>query len=444
MSATMVFRIGCFSLTLLAAVQCLERCIDGRLCPNGNTCCPGGCISNNLGRGNGICCQDGITGCGVGYRCGEDETIGVDSQTCVATSHQTDPLLQRLPRYTLCRPAQNTLENMHGFPVVDAVNKLAYYSSHGDVVADADLEDVDHILIAIHGATRNADDYFCAASTAASLQRVYRNVLVVVPFFAEVSDGPILLREGGTALRWGDDADGPWRYGARSIHPIRISSFDAMDRLVETIFSRTTNAVMTIFGHSSGGQFVQRWSLLTSVDSSRWQAVVANPSSYAYLTPLRKIQGIWQAVLPDSNCTRYNEWEWGLEDSETIDDSYKRRAIRNYTTEMIVDRFRSRHVTYMIGSLDRCNVSGVTTTGWCTSDGLETTCMDDLQGSMRWERHFHYYESLTLVGIDRRHHRRVVVQGVGHDHSLMMQGPEAMSAIFPEKHESPSNGLALK
>lgn len=440
----MLFRIGYFCLTLLAAVQCLERCIDGRLCPIGNTCCKGGCISNNLGLGNATCCQDGITGCGVGYRCGEEVKNGVDSQTCVATAQVKDPLLQRLPRYTLCRPAQSSLETLHGFPVEDPVSKLAYYSSHGDVVADADLRTVDHIFISIHGATRNADDYFCAASAAVQLQSVYSNVLVVVPFFAAGSDGPLLLREGGTALRWKGDADGPWRYGARSLHPIRVSSFDAMDLLVETILLRTTNAAMTIFGHSSGGQFVQRWSLLTSVDSSRWRAIVANPSSYAYLTPLRKIQGQWQTVPGNSNCTRYNEWAWGLEDSETIDDGYKRRAMRNMTAEGVVDRFRFRSVTYMIGSLDRCNVSGTTTSGWCMSDGLETTCMDDLQGSMRWERHFHYYESLGLVGIDLRHHRRVLVEGVGHDHTLMMQTPDAMSAIFPAKPESLDKGFAFK
>lgn len=422
-------------------------------CPTGNTCCAGGCIPSDLGRWNGTCCDDGKTGCGVGYVCSSKNTA---AEGCTATKQGfSDPLEQFLPRYRLCRPKpSNALKRIHGFPVNgedDPVNRLVYYSSHGDIwKATSTIDhDIDMVLIFIHGANRNADDYFCAASAAVALSRS-QNVMVVAPRFVSVSDGSIILEEGGTALRWSDEDNGPWRYGARSVYPAKstISSFAAMDSLVQTLLDRTP-AKVVVAGHSSGGQFVQRWSLLTETWSdNRIRAVVANPSSYAYLSPLRKINGQWQ--IPSdvdamtrtiTDCLRYNQWEWGLDDQSNaaiddkkIDDEYKRLAMdqigRNVTK--LIQRFGTRDIVYMIGSLDRCNVSS--SDGWCHSHGLETTCMDELQGSMRLERQFNYYESLeTIVGI--KTHSRITVEGVGHDHSLMFTQPEGLEAIFGSGRE---------
>jgi hypothetical protein len=167
------------------------------------------------------------------------------------------------------------------------------------------------------------------------------------------------------------------------------------------------------------------------------RAVAANPSSYAYLTPLRKLNGDWKVPSSDlmSSCPNYNEWEWGLENTETLDDEYKRHALAELDniTEKLIDRFRERDLTYLVGSQDRCNVSEV---GWCDSHGLETHCMDELQGSMRFERHSNYVESLHLVGIDS--HRRAVVKGVGHDHSVILTRPEGIQAIFQGISGSPA------
>jgi pimeloyl-ACP methyl ester carboxylesterase len=428
--------LNLLSILLVSAVavsRSLEHCNNGLVCPDGNTCCSGGCIASDLGKSNATCCDDGHTGCGVSYVCREG---GGD---CVVRFDQAqfDPLVEVLPRYHLCHPKQSSLETVHGFPVVDPVHKLAYYSSHGNFLDADKIFDVDFVLVVIHGANRNADDYFCSASAAVALQSNYKNVLIVVPRFVTVSDGPLMLHEGGTALRWSDDGNGPWRFGARSVHPIPVSSFAAVDHLVEALLQRTspsTNVVMA--GHSSGGQFVQRWSLLTTVWSpNRMRTVVANPSSYAYLTPQRKIEGQWRLPATENDCTRYNQWEWGLDEqpgnasANDIDDEYKRHAmelIGQNTTELI-QRFGSRDLVYMIGSLDRCNVSSAG--GWCHSHGLETSCMDELQGNMRFERLLNYIESLEkIVGITT--HRRMVVSGVGHDHSLMFTRPEGLSAIF--------------
>ena len=61
----MMLRILVF-LSLVTTILCAEQCLDGRLCPDGNTCCcAGGCIASDLGRYNATCCGDGLTGCFV-------------------------------------------------------------------------------------------------------------------------------------------------------------------------------------------------------------------------------------------------------------------------------------------------------------------------------------------------------------------------------------------
>jgi pimeloyl-ACP methyl ester carboxylesterase len=308
---------------------------------------------------------------------------------------------------------------MHGFPVAPG-SHLAYYSSHGPIENVTTAPDM--ALIIIHGANRNADDYFCAASAAVDLQSRFSNILLVAPRFYSSSDE----REDASLLFWNDQANGPWRYGADASGPTKTSSFAALDKLVISIWKRFPRLKkIVVAGHSSGGQMVQRWTLLTSTwISDRMHSVVANPSSYAYLIPLRFHRGAWIVPGTDESCPQYDQWEWGLADDGDLEVPYRDRALLN-ASQVIAD-FRSRRVVYLAGNLDRCNVSSA---GWCDSQGLETSCMDEIQGSNRLERNGRYLASLRRLGIWKGHTRRVV-QGVGHDHALVFQSLEGLEALF--------------
>lgn len=200
--------ICCLSSFGLAVQQCsLEK--GGGVCPDGNTCCAlkgggSGCIASDMGAYNATCCTDGLSGCAVNYTCEVN-------MKCHATKGLTDPLVQVMPRYNLCHPNSTALMTVHGFPVVDDA-KLAYYSSHGNILRQRNRHDVEMALIIIHGAGRNADDYFCSATAAVQMQQEYpiESVLVIVPRFASVDDDPITLKEGGVPLLWADKGDGPW------------------------------------------------------------------------------------------------------------------------------------------------------------------------------------------------------------------------------------------
>lgn len=437
-----IFTLVASLFPLVLAVQKCSLHHGGGICPDGNTCCPlkhidgSACIPNDMGSYHATCCSDGLTGCAVNYTCEAN-------QKCHATEGLTDPLVQVMPRYTLCRPTNiETLTTVHGFPIINEA-KLAYYSSHGNILQLQQGSDgIKMALIVIHGAGRNADDYYCSATAAVRLQQQYpaESVLVIVPRFASVSDDAIHLHEGGIPLLWKDTGDGPWRYGAQAASPSKattISSFETMDRIVSVLHNHTALPNLqhiTIAGHSSGGQFVQRYSLLTSFwNSKRMSAIVANPSNYAYLTPLRFMNGTWK--IPNtakSDCPQYNEWEYGLDHGGKMVVPYKDRALERLNNNMtaLIQRYAHRQVTYLAGGADRCNVSeSQQHNGWCYSHGLETSCMDMMQGSSRWERNIRHVESLRMLGV--KSHKRRVVPGVGHDHSLIFTSPTGLSALFP-------------
>jgi pimeloyl-ACP methyl ester carboxylesterase len=458
-------------LTCCWAFQTCTLDLGGGICPDGNTCCrktdgSSGCIASDMGKYNATCCTDGdettrsndtttttasVSGCGVGYKC---RRIQGD---CIATDQSPlgDPLVKILPRYHLCQTEH--IRHVHGLSInsshsnqaeQQAVGQLAYYSSHGPIDTLSPSSLIDYVLIVIHGANRNADDYFCAATGAVQLQKTlygYQNVLVVAPHFLGSSDSVVKGRQQQkleddepSFLFWKDEGAGPWRYGADAMGPTPISSYTVLDTLVATILQAlgsNDRTRITMAGHSSGGQMMQRWSLLTTTwDASRMRAVIANPSSFAYLTPLRYIYGRWQQPVlgndgDKNSCTQYNQWEWGLDPGGPLDVPYRRNVISNVST--LIGRLQHRSVTYLAGSADRCNVSDEKG-GWCHSHGLEMSCMDMLQGANRWERSARYYSSLRLLGIWKHHHRQFV-KGVGHDHTLMFQSPVGLEALFGEE-----------
>ena len=450
------------------------------------------------------------------------------------------------------------------------ISELAYYSNLGpiDGIESADRHQamlqsrVEMALVIVHGANRNADDYLCSAKATIELQTRYgvrgshhngtvqdrAEVLVVAPYFmpppqqADISGSSIDSASSSPSpssfLYWDDkDRDGPWRYGADAAGPVAgVSSFDAMDALVRALAQKLPNLRrIVVAGHSSGGQFVQRWSLLTPPEvwpsgedsaavaplrkQGRQQqtqerlnstvsihAVVANPSNYVYFTPQRfsdnhgidntETTRAWRRLsvadssstttnnnnsssgqdAPATDCPEYNRWEWGLDDGGDLDVPYRKRAFSRDDRATIVDRYlRHRSIVYLIGNLDRCSAPGHrASTEGCNSHGLETTCMDELQGKNRYERNARYWASLERYfssssssslsssssaaksptdakeratntsnttntntetsyssSSSRFHgHHRIVVPNVGHDHSMMFQSKEGIFAIY--------------
>ena len=329
------------------------------------------------------------------------------------------------PRYSLCTLPPAAFEIVHGFPLKDGGDwELAYYSNMGSITTDVKA-DVRFVFISIHGSSRNADDYLCAAHSASRLQVRYppESVLVVAPRFLAPEDGPLdgfrpSRGRGVLPLRWNETSPIPhtWRYGADSIQG-GISSYAALDALLEHfaldpggIYPNLETIVLA--GHSAGGQLAQRYSLLSPnpILDARLRAydrntheyrdrlvafrtVVANPRSYCYLDGRRPRGGGYKVPTNDrvTRCPRYNQWQWGLCSGGDVTAPYKDRAIEySGGVDKLKKRFLQRSVTYLAGSKDIIPLQG--------------SCEDDLfQGGCRLERAQLYYGSLQALYNSTKH-----------------------------------------
>jgi hypothetical protein len=453
-SIGMLFRTSILHLliasnTVLAWHQCFneENHATG-ICPQGNHCClvvngSTKCISGK-DESLGQCCNDTdtSTGCGAGFVCSSHPNKG---KTCIR-SVDDDQLPEILPRYRLCSLPDRALKEVYGLPT-GSESTPAYLSNMGALNSD-NAEDiafqrrVETAFIVIHGSGRNADDYLCCAESAAQTvndrlsNSTSKNTLIIAPWFLTPKD-PIVNITNSSAepLRW--EENGPiehtWRYGSDSISG-NISSYQVTDDIIEVLvkdrirFSSLKQIVVA--GHSAGGQYAVRWSLLSNVvlgvSSARYipiRVVVANPKSFCWLDARRMFNGTFRIPHEDalSICPTYNEWEWGFENStknderDSLTSPYKDRAIRESGgLQSIVDRFPHRDVAYLSGELDTLH---------------NGECEDKLQGPNRRTRSANFYQSLQEIH-GRKVHHHVVVKGVHHDHCLMFNSPEGLQALF--------------
>jgi len=329
---------------------------------------------------------------------------------------------------------------VHGFPVKDRADyELAYYSNAGSITTNV-RPSVRFVFIAIHGSKRNADGYLCAAQGAAQLQERYppESVLIVSPHFLVPEDGEPGFKPtqtGALPLRWNETHPiaHTWRYGADSIRG-EVSSYDTMDNLLDHFVLDPKSLypnleAIAIAGHSAGGQFVQRYALLSSqpaLDASLSERksmkmrnilirlVAANPRSYCYLDDRRYAEnGGYRRPSGDKIevCPRWNEYQWGLDDGGDVVASYRDRAIKLVGgTDALRKRFLQRNVTYLAGTKDILPLEGM--------------CEDDLfQGGCRLERAHHYFDSLALFNTSSKNilHQLHEVPGSNHDHTFMFQ-----------------------
>lgn len=399
-------------------------------CPaGGGACgCNGCCVA-----AHGVCCQAGC--CPGGYFCVDAEGV------CRANNTSAHPLAPWQPMYHLC-PAGLPLQTLRltrpaGF-------SFPYYASmpvdRGSAARMA--------VVVIHGAARNADSYFCGMKESVLLQERWasEDVLVVAPWFMEPQDNP-----PPAVVYWdGDDPNGVWRAGKQSSAAVSptgetVSSYTVLDLLVTNLLDKSLHPqleALTIVGHSSGGQTVQRYALTHHWGLSAFVStmpasdvsvrfVVANPSSYCYLDARRWINNTLMVPPPavQQVCPEFNGWEWGL------NGSFPPYVAAAGPAAELVKRYAALDVVYLLGQNDTCNEQ---LEPGCHSHGLETTCMDNLEGWMRLYRGLHFYTYLQIFyALQRQVHMYALVPNVGHDNTLMFQSPQGLSAIFGRPTHKP-------
>lgn len=292
-------------------------------------------------------------------------------------------------------------------------------------------------VIVVHGATRDADNYFRHMLAAAFLAGELEKTIVIAPRFASTNGGcadTVADREA----RW--PCSGPTRRtaGGGAVDNEATTSFDAMDALLRTLAARESFPnlqAIVLAGHSGGGQFVSRYQMANQVHETLKVPVtyvVANPSSYTYLDPTRPTETVINANVsalapgyvsapsakPPSpfvefwdanNCTTYDQWPYGLQ----------RRA--GYTTKITDDQLKkqaaSRPSTYLLGGLDVLPLFG-----------FDDTCAGMAQGPTRLARGLAYGQYINQR-FGARHEIRIVAS-CGHNARCMFTDNGALAVLF--------------
>src|ERR1700677_3811376 len=145
-------------------------------------------------------------------------------------------------------------------------------------------EAITRALIVVHGAGRDADNYFRNGLAAAFLAGALDNTIVIAPRMASAATGchDVL---GPNEISWNCNT---WRSGGPAISNPNVTSFDFLDEILRKVARKETFPNLkqiVVTGHSAGGQVLNRYEMSNQVHDKLGVPityVVANPSSYAW------------------------------------------------------------------------------------------------------------------------------------------------------------------
>lgn len=271
--------------------------------------------------------------------------------------------------------------------------------------------DIERLLVVVHGALRDSDKYLGHADAAA---RGVKATLIVAPqFLADVDrQGPTPIRAG--MLYW--EVEG-WKGGEPALGPAPISSFAAMDNLLQQLtapgWRRAGNKFsVVIIGNSAGGQYVNRYAAVGRAPDVlaklgiQVRFIISNPSTYLYFTEERPVE------VPGG--TGINRWRYGFEGAPAYVQGDARECLRRYL---------DRDVTIVLGREDRDHAALL----------LEIGPAAMAQGVNRLERGLRYHEHITRLARDAglpAHHRVIELDGVGHAASDVLAAAPTREIMF--------------
>lgn len=266
--------------------------------------------------------------------------------------------------------------------------------------ASQSLDAARRLVVVVHGALRNSDRYLADAQAAA--QRAGSDSLIVAPqFLSDVDTGA-----PDDVLRW--DVEG-WKGGYPALGPAPVSSFTAMDSLLDQL---APPPGVVVFGNSAGGQFVNRYAAVgrgLDVLASRGihvRFIVANPSTYLYFDRERPV------TVQDQSGV--NRWRYGFDDAPPYLDSGPRQSL---------ERYLGRDVTIVLGVQDADSAAFL----------LEISPSAMAQGANRFERGISYdrhVRRLARAAGLAAGHSLIRLAGVGHDAGDVLASPVVRQIMF--------------
>jgi pimeloyl-ACP methyl ester carboxylesterase len=283
---------------------------------------------------------------------------------------------------------------------------------------DAKNEKITRALIVVHGAGRDADNYFRTAVAAAFLAEALDDTIVISPRFSSNDGSGCRDTLATNEVNWSCNGDS-WRSGGTASNDERLTSYDFADELLRSLVRKEVFPnlkAIVVAGHSAGGQFVTRYEMANQVHDKLGipvTYVVANPSSYAYLDPGRPTadNNEFRPFGDARNCTTYDNWPYGL----------KKRSgySANLTEDQLKNQLVARPVTYLLGELDVLPIAG-----------FDSSCPAMAQGPNRLTRGQAFARYLNKK-YDAQH-KVTVVPLCGHNARCMFTADLALRVLFPK------------
>ncbi len=282
---------------------------------------------------------------------------------------------------------------------------------------DARNRNISRALIMVHGAGRDADNYFRTALAAAFLAGALDDTIVIAPRIAS-NDGrscrDTLARD---EISWSCTGNS-WRSGGASTTRQDLTSFDLADEILrklarKAVFPNLKEIVVA--GHSAGGQFVTRYEMANRVHDALGVPiayVVSNPSSYAYPDSGRPTAGGKEFQPPaQSNCPTYDRWPYGFQNRSGYTGSIPDAVLHK--------QLAARPVVYLLGEIDILPLGG-----------FDGSCSAMAQGPTRLARGqaFGTYVNQKWGAA----HTVTIVPLCGHNARCMFTSETALPILFPK------------
>ena len=275
-------------------------------------------------------------------------------------------------------------------------------------------------LIMIHGAGRDADNYFRTAVAAALLAGALEDTIVIAPRFAS-NNGGCRDTLAPNEVSWSCAGDS-WRSGGVASSDDKLTSYDFADEILRKLAHKEVFPnlkAVVVAGHSAGGQYVTRYEMANQVHDTLGVTityVVSNPSSYAYLDATRPsaddAAGAFRPFRDSRNCTTYDRWPYGLQNRT------------GYTAKLTDDQLKkqlaSRPVTYLLGEIDILPLGG-----------FDGSCPAMAQGPTRLARGQAFGKYVNEKYAAK--HTVTVVPLCGHNARCMFTAEVALPILFPKQ-----------
>jgi hypothetical protein len=283
---------------------------------------------------------------------------------------------------------------------------------------EAKNEKITRALIVVHGAGRDADNYFRTSVAAGFLANALEDTIIISPRFASNDGRGCRDTLAAGEISWSCNGDS-WRSGGFSSSHGKLTSYDLMDEILRKLARKSVFPnlkAIVVSGHSAGGQFVTRYEMANQVHDQLGVSityVVSNPSSYAYLDPERPggAGNEVRAFGDGRNCTTYDSWPYGL----------KNRT--GYTAKLTDDQLKkqlaTRPVTYLLGEIDILPLGGFDSSCPAMAQGLTRLARGQAFGAYVNEKY-------------KAQHKIVVVPLCGHNARCMFTAEVALPILFPK------------